>query len=160
MLENFRLVKDEEQNWAYDPDKACNGGGYHQPFKVWEFEYGYYDDYYHEISGKYHYKFELDDTSCGDFGKRYSKTLYIMEDGEWKEVYNFYLNEVDGNDDETVCEGTFEPVELTAALIDARLLKWWELFSCEIFDRFNYDKFKREQEEEEEYYEERSRYNG
>lgn len=136
MLENFRLVKDEEQNWAYDPDKACNGGGYHQPLFVWEFDY----------DGS-HYRFEDNDTSCGDFGVRYTKSLDIMEDGKWKPVAYYGLDQMD--DSEYASCGNFELNKLTAALIAEGLLEWYELLECKCFERFNYDKFSMELYEEE-----------
>lgn len=119
MLENFRLIKDEEQNWAYDPTACNNGGGYHQPIRVWEFDH----------DGN-HYEFEDNDTSCGDFGRRYSKTLYLISsDGSKEEIGHFSFDQVDSW--ETVGYGTFRPTNLTANLIAEGLISWNEFFMCE-----------------------------
>ncbi len=69
-----------EQNSFYDPDKANNGGGYSQPLKKVAFEY----------EGE-EYEFVYDDMSCGDFGRRYTKTLY--KNGV--EIAKSVINEVD-----------------------------------------------------------------
>lgn len=61
--------KSTEQNGFYDPARSNNGGGYSQPCRVTVFEY----------EGE-QYKFVFNDTSCGDFGSRFTKTLY--KDGE------------------------------------------------------------------------------
>ena len=54
-----------EQNEFCDSAKSNDGGGYSQPCKVTIFEYG----------GE-QYKFVYNSTSCGDFGSRFTKTLY------------------------------------------------------------------------------------
>lgn len=57
--------KSTEQNEFYDPARSNNGGGYSQPCRETVFEY----------KGE-QYKFVFNDTSCGDFGSRFTKTLY------------------------------------------------------------------------------------
>ena len=57
--------KSTEQNEFYNSAKSSNGGGYSQPCKVTIFEY----------EGE-QYKFVYNSTSCGDFGSRFTKTLY------------------------------------------------------------------------------------
>lgn len=57
--------KSIEQNEFYNSKKSDNGGGYSQPCKVTIFEY----------EGE-QYKFVYNSTSCGDFGSRFTKTLY------------------------------------------------------------------------------------
>lgn len=81
-----------EQNEFYDPTKSNNGGGYSQPCRKTFFEY----------EGE-QYELVFNDTSCGDFGSRFTKTLYkdgkaiaemevdqISNDDIWKS--NFYLS--------------------------------------------------------------------
>ena len=58
------ILREEETNAYYDPNKAGNGGGYHQP--QYDFQYGAWYGTFH-------------DTSCGDFGTRYG---LIISDGE------------------------------------------------------------------------------
>ncbi len=50
------ILSKEEINDHYDPNKAGNGGGYHQPGYL--FRYGSWDGYFRN-------------TSCGGFGTRY-----------------------------------------------------------------------------------------
>ena len=52
----IKIIREEELNDFVDSLKCYNGGGYHQP--LYEFEY----------KGKKGY---FEDTSCGDFGRRY-----------------------------------------------------------------------------------------
>lgn len=81
-----------EQNEFYNAEKSNNGGGYSQPCKVTVFEY----------EGE-EYKFIYNSTSCGDFGSRFTKTLYknniiiaelevdnVSNDNIWKS--SFYWN--------------------------------------------------------------------
>ena len=72
-----------EQNPFYDENKSNNGGGYHQPKTVTNIKYK------NEL-----YEFVYNSTSCGDFGRRYSKTLYKNN----QELASIYLNEVDKPD--------------------------------------------------------------
>ncbi len=65
-------------NPFYDPSKADNGGGYYQPHYK-----GFFSD-----GGE----FEIWDTSCGDFGKRYT----IKVTGEDHAGYVFVCDEIDG----------------------------------------------------------------
>ena len=57
--------REVEQNSFYNSEKTNDGGGYHQPYRETFFEY----------EGET-YRFVLDSSSCGDFGLRYTKTLY------------------------------------------------------------------------------------
>lgn len=54
---DFILLKHEQLNSFYDPDRAYDGGGYDQPGYTFEFKgiIGYFED-----------------TSCGSFGSRYT----------------------------------------------------------------------------------------
>ena len=81
---------EHEQNEFYDPDKSNNGGGYSQPLKKTIFEY----------EGE-EYEFIYDNMSCGDFGRRYTKTLY--KNGV--EIAKSVINEVDqdGYEDYDFC---------------------------------------------------------
>lgn len=54
---SINIIKEEELNSYYDERRTRNGGGYHQP--QYTFEYG-------EWTGTF------TDTSCGDFGTRYT----------------------------------------------------------------------------------------
>ena len=54
------ILREEETNPYYDPRKSRNGGGYHQP--LYEFEYGAWEGTFR-------------DTSCGDFGTRYTLSM-------------------------------------------------------------------------------------
>lgn len=75
--------KSTEQNEFYDPARSNNGGGYSQPCRVTVFEY----------EGE-QYKFVFNDTSCGDFGSRFTKTLY--KDGE--AIAEMEVNQVSNDD--------------------------------------------------------------
>lgn len=79
-----------EQNEFFDLNKSSNGGGYSQPLKKTTFEY----------EGE-EYEFVYDDMSCGDFGRRYTKTLY--KNGV--EIAKSIINEVDqdGYEDYDFC---------------------------------------------------------
>lgn len=56
-MEELKIIKKEQTNPFYDESKSNNGGGYYQP--CYEFQFGNW-------IGRY------DDTSCGDFGVRWS----------------------------------------------------------------------------------------
>lgn len=71
------IVKYEEQNSFADPRKANNGGGYHQPLIVCEMGT---------------HTLVIDDTSCGDFGRRYTVrydgiVIYERNDLRSNEIY-------------------------------------------------------------------------
>lgn len=51
-------IIEEEQNPFYDKDRSNNGGGYHQPLI--------------KITLNNGVTWEVDDTSCGDFGDRFT----------------------------------------------------------------------------------------
>lgn len=72
-----------EQNKFFDLNKSSNGGGYSQPLKKTTFEY----------EGE-EYEFVYDDMSCGDFGSRFTKTLF--QNG--KELAETEVNQVDRNE--------------------------------------------------------------
>ena len=72
-----------EQNEFFDLNKSSNGGGYSQPLKKTTFEW----------QGE-EYEFVYDSTSCGDFGSRFTKTLY--KNGE--ELAETEVNQVDRNE--------------------------------------------------------------
>ena len=85
------ILREEETNAYYDPNKAGNGGGYHQPEYL--FRYGSWNGYFRN-------------TSCGGFGTRY----YLkMEDGKhtffasWGSMYN----DIDSNFPEEFPEPDF-----------------------------------------------------
>lgn len=81
-IENLKVLEDREQNSFYDPAKSYNGGGYHQPYQKLTFD----------VEGQ-NYTLIYDNTSCGDFGKRYEIDLFITESK--KPVYHFEFNNMD-----------------------------------------------------------------
>lgn len=81
-IENLKVLEDREQNSFYDPAKSYNGGGYHQPYQKLTFD----------VEGQ-NYTLIYDNTSCGDFGKRYEIDLFITETK--KPVYHFEFNNMD-----------------------------------------------------------------
>ena len=81
-VENLKVLEDREQNPFYDPAKSYNGGGYHQPYQKLTFD----------VEGQ-NYTLIYDNTSCGDFGKRYEVDLFITESK--KPVYHFEFNNMD-----------------------------------------------------------------
>ena len=81
-IENLKVLEDKEQNSFYDPAKSYNGGGYHQPYQKLTFD----------VEGQ-NYTLIYDNTSCGDFGKRYEIDLFITESK--KPVYHFEFNNID-----------------------------------------------------------------
>lgn len=81
-IENLEVLEDREQNSFYDPAKSYNGGGYHQPYQKLTFD----------VEGQ-NYTLIYDNTSCGDFGKRYEIDLFITETK--KPVYHFEFNNMD-----------------------------------------------------------------
>ena len=81
-IENLEVLEDREQNLFYDPAKSYNGGGYHQPYQKLTFD----------VEGQ-NYTLIYDNTSCGDFGKRYEIDLFITETK--KPVYHFEFNNMD-----------------------------------------------------------------
>ena len=69
---------EEETNRFYDPRRASNGGGYHQPYVEIDFEYN---------GREFHLTHH--NQSCGDFGRRfYTSVDEVMEFGE-KDVYYY-----------------------------------------------------------------------
>lgn len=56
----------EEQNPFYSPEKANNGGGYHQPLKKYTFRHCLNE-----------YSVIYNDTSIGDFGRRYKIDIVV-----------------------------------------------------------------------------------
>ena len=82
LIENLKVLEDKEQNSFYDPAKSYNGGGYHQPYQKLTFD----------VEGQ-NYTLIYDNTSCGDFGKRYEIDLFITESK--KPVYHFEFNNID-----------------------------------------------------------------
>lgn len=69
----LHLISETELNPYADPRYANNGGGYHQP----EFVFS-------GTIGRVPAKLVIRDTSCGEFGERWSVTLYILE---WEFFY-------------------------------------------------------------------------
>lgn len=90
-IENLKVLEDREQNPFYDPEKSYNGGGYHQPYQKLTFD----------VEGK-NYTLIYDNTSCGDFGKRYEIDLFITESK--KPVYHFEFNNMDKVEDDELVE--------------------------------------------------------
>lgn len=78
MLKNIVLIEQEELNPVVDSRRACNGGGYSQPRKVFSFE----------RNGK-PYTLTYTDTSCGEFGARYSISVKNKDE---KELYRYYCD--------------------------------------------------------------------
>ena len=85
------LILDEETNPFADPSKSHDGGGYSQPHRIWK---GRFDGKPLEV--------EVYDTSCGDFGRRWS--LHVNYLGR---SYCSELDEVDRLDplDRWTCSG-------------------------------------------------------
>lgn len=90
-IENLKVLEDREQNSFYDPAKSYNGGGYHQPYQKLTFD----------VEGQ-NYTLIYDNTSCGDFGKRYEIDLFITETK--KPVYHFEFNNMDKVEDDELDE--------------------------------------------------------
>lgn len=97
-----------EQNEFYDSAKSNDGGGYSQPCKVTIFEY----------EGE-QYKFVYNSTSCGDFGSRFTKTLYkddvVIAELEVDQVSN----------DDTYESSFYLSNPLHFAMYEAGLLNKW-----------------------------------
>lgn len=132
-LLNCEMVRDDEQNEHYDVRTSNNGGGYHQPFRVW-------DLMILEDETVVKYRFTYDDTSCGDFGDRYSKRLQRMSfdekgNGKVEIIGDFYYNNVEG-DEKCYGEGTFDANPITAILLSEGLLTWFEVSKCEPFQKY------------------------
>lgn len=105
---------EHEQNDFYDPGKANNGGGYHQPYEVTLFEY----------EGQI-YRFIYCSTSCGDFGSRYTKTLF--QNG--KELAETEVNQVDR--EEAYNYGFHWDNPLHLEMYRAGLLTKWDFYDEE-----------------------------
>lgn len=90
-IENLEVLENREQNSFYDPAKSYNGGGYHQPYQKLTFD----------VEGQ-NYTLIYDNTSCGDFGKRYEIDLFITESK--KPVYHFEFNNMDKVEDDELDE--------------------------------------------------------
>lgn len=79
-MKELKIISAQQQNDFYNVSKSCNGGGYDQPFVRFEFA---------GIEGF------LDDTSCGEFGRRYSiewnGSIYELDEvnGSNREFSNF-----------------------------------------------------------------------
>lgn len=100
--------KSTEQNEFYNSAKSNNGGGYSQPCEVTIFEY----------EGE-QYKFVYNSTSCGDFGSRFTKTLYkddvVIDELEVDQVSN----------DDIWKSSFYRSNPLHAAMCEAGLLNKW-----------------------------------
>lgn len=103
-----------EQNEFFDLNKSSNGGGYSQPLKKTTFEY----------EGE-EYEFVYDNTSCGDFGSRFTKTLY--KNGE--EIAETEVNQVDRNG--VYRYGFYGDNPLHLAMLRAGLLTKWDFYEEE-----------------------------
>ena len=110
MIKNIKLLEEREQNDFFDEAKSCNGGGYHQPFKKYSFEYE-------------NENFELvyDSTSCGDFGSRYCVTITRTEDN--KTIYDFSVDRVNNREDELYFSDEFD-VSFFFNLLDSELKEY------------------------------------
>ena len=103
-----------EQNEFFDLNKSSNGGGYSQPLKKTTFEY----------EGE-EYEFVYDNTSCGDFGSRFTKTLY--KNGE--ELAETEVNQVDR--EEVYNYGFHWDNPLHLEMYRAGLLSQWDFYEEE-----------------------------
>lgn len=114
-MSKIRILEKEEiqQNDFYDSSKSNDGGGYYQPCRVTLFEY----------EGKI-YKFVYNDTSCGDFGDRFTKTLYLDD----KVLAQLEVDQV--SDDVWNSDFTWSN-PLHVALYNAGLLKKWNFYDEE-----------------------------
>ena len=95
MIKNIKLIEEREQNSFFDERKQNNGGGYHQPFKKYSFEYNN------------NYTLVYDDTSCGDFGCRYSVSIYNQDN---KTIYDFSVDRVSNREEELDFSDEFDVV--------------------------------------------------
>ena len=109
-MSKIKILEKEEiqQNDFYDPSKSNDGGGYYQPRKTTIFEY----------EGKI-YKFVYDDTSCGDFGDRFTKALYLDD----KVLAQLEVNQLSVEDINRSDFSWRNPLHV--ALYEAGLLKKW-----------------------------------
>jgi|GEM_PF-2222809 len=84
-------ILSEETNPYFNPEKAHDGGGYSQPHRIWRGQFG----------GE-PLEVEVFDTSCGDFGRRWSMYVTFMGGS-----YRSELDEVDRLDplDRWTCSG-------------------------------------------------------
>lgn len=110
---DIKLIERKEQNPFADARFCNNGGGYFQPYILKEIYF----------RGEKYY-FELNDSSCGDFGYRYSKILY---DKNKKMLAEYYINEVD-SDNKYYGESNFNySTPIVRALLYNKLLKYSEI---------------------------------
>ncbi len=75
-MSRINIFQETETNPFYDPSRSRNGGGYHQP------KYGFL---FGAWCGTFH------DTSCGDFGTRYTLTMTNTEEAyhaAWGSMYD------------------------------------------------------------------------
>ena len=94
MIKNIVLIEDREQNPFFNPEKSYNGGGYHQPFKKYSFEY----------KGET-YTLVYDSTGCGDFGCRYNVSICNQEN---KTIYDYNIDRVGNREDELFFSDSFD----------------------------------------------------
>ena len=86
MIKNIVLLEEKEQNSFFDERKQNNGGGYHQPLMKYSFEYD-----------NKNFTLVYDNTSCGDFGCRYSVSIYNQDN---KTIYYYNVDRVSNREEE------------------------------------------------------------
>ena len=129
MIKNIILIEEREQNDFFDKRKQNNGGGYHQPFKKYSFEYN-----------NKTYTLVYDDTSCGDFGCRYSVSIYNQDN---KTIYDFSVDRVSNREEELDFSNEFDVV-LFHNLLNSELKEYIdfnsydEILDFHVVDSYDY----------------------
>lgn len=121
MIKNIVLLEEREQNDFFDESKSCNGGGYHQPFEKYSFEY---EDKKYELV--------YDSTSCGDFGSRYSVSIYDQDN---KTIYDYNVDRIDNREDWLYFSNSFNK-DFFNSLIDSELKGYIDFCSFEEMEVF------------------------
>nr|DAW77591.1 MAG TPA: hypothetical protein [Caudoviricetes sp.] len=121
MIKNIILIEEREQNPFFDESKSSNGGGYHQPFEKYSFEYE-----------NKKYQLVYDSTSCGDFGSRYTISIYDQDD---KTIYDYNVDRVDNREDWLYFSNSFDE-KFFNSLINSELKNYIDFHSFEEMEIF------------------------
>ena len=89
------ITRQVEQNDNADIDKSSNGGGYFQPFIEGKI-----------LLEKTNLTFNLNDTSCGEFGNRFE---FSIKEGN-KDIYINLVNQVGNDYEDSGWNGEYENV--------------------------------------------------
>lgn len=136
-MKELKIIKKEikETNHFYDERRASNGGGYSQPITSTTFTYGD-NEYFLE-----HY-----DESCGDFGRRWSVSIDVKEEGEYKKVFFYDLDEV-GTDFENIVIND-EYIDIIKELSESEELRsYFPRDDFDVIQKRIYEKERRQEEE-------------